>query len=58
MKSRNKKIESYFTKPGVGVGNVGLSKEDIKTSFLEKLFYSLGRIPVVSTPNDFYTSLH
>jgi glycogen phosphorylase len=57
MKSRNKKIESYFTKPGVGVGNVGLSKEDIKTSFLEKLFYSLGRIPVVATSNDFYTSL-
>lgn len=57
MKSRNKKIESYFTKPGIGDGNVGLSKEDIKTSFLEKLFYSLGRIPVVATPNDFYTSL-
>ncbi|HSI68657.1 MAG TPA: glycogen/starch/alpha-glucan phosphorylase [Gillisia sp.] len=57
MKSKNKKIESYFTKPGVGIGNVGLSKEDIKTSFLEKLFYTLGRIPVVATPNDFYTSL-
>ncbi|MCM4158644.1 glycogen/starch/alpha-glucan phosphorylase [Antarcticibacterium flavum] len=57
MKSRNKKIESYFTKPGVEVGNIGLSKEDIKTSFLEKLFYSLGRIPVVATPNDLYTSL-
>ena len=57
MKSRNKKIESYFTKPGVGDGNVGLGKEDIKTSFLEKLFYSLGRIPVVATQNDFYISL-
>ncbi|MDT0690467.1 glycogen/starch/alpha-glucan phosphorylase [Salegentibacter sp. F188] len=50
-----KKTENYFTQPGVA--NIGLSKEDIKTSFLEKLFYSLGRIPVVATKNDFYTSL-
>ncbi|MDT0647935.1 glycogen/starch/alpha-glucan phosphorylase [Zunongwangia sp. F260] len=55
MNSHNKKTEHYFTKPGVA--NIGLTKEDIKTSFLEKLFYSLGRIPVVATKNDFYTSL-
>ncbi|MDT0687750.1 glycogen/starch/alpha-glucan phosphorylase [Autumnicola psychrophila] len=55
MNSNNKKTEHYFAKPGVA--NIGLTKEDIKTSFLEKLFYSLGRIPVVATKNDFYTSL-
>ncbi len=57
MKFENKKIETYFTKPGVENGNIGLSKEDIKTSFLEKLFYSLGRIPAIATQNDLYTSL-
>ena len=55
MKSGNKKTANYFTQPGINT--VGLSKEDIKTSFLEKLFYSLGRIPVVATQNDLYTSL-
>lgn len=56
MKTQNKNIESYFTssKPGSGLD---LSKEEIKKSFLEKLFYGLGRIPTVATDNDYYSAL-
>lgn len=36
---------------------VGLSKEDIQTSFLEYLYYGIGRIPKVATKNDLYTAL-
>lgn len=56
MKIQNKNIEDYFTssKPGSGLD---LSKEEIKKSFLEKLFYGLGRIPTVATDNDYYSAL-
>ncbi|SDL34836.1 starch phosphorylase [Salinimicrobium catena] len=56
MKTQNKNIEDYFTssKPGSGLD---LSKEEIKKSFLEKLFYGLGRIPTVATDNDYYSAL-
>lgn len=50
----NKLIENYLSSAGPGQR---LSKEDIKTSFLEKLFYGLGRIPAVATDNDLYTAL-
>lgn len=36
---------------------VGLSKKDIQLSFLEYLYYGIGRIPEVATPNDLYTAL-
>jgi Glucan phosphorylase len=35
----------------------GLDVEDIKQSFLDNLFYGLGRAPSVATPNDLYTAL-
>ncbi|MFD2518367.1 glycogen/starch/alpha-glucan phosphorylase [Salinimicrobium flavum] len=55
MKTQNKKIESYFSHESLG--GIELSKEEIKTAFLEKLFYGIGRIPSVATTNDFYTAL-
>lgn len=51
MKTGNKNLEKH-----VGA-SVGTSKEDIQRSFLEKLFYSLGRAPKVATRNDMYTAL-
>ena len=35
----------------------GLEVEDIKQSFLDNLFYGLGRVPSVATRNDLYTAL-
>ena len=35
----------------------GLGVEDIKQSFLDSLFYGLGRVPSVATRNDLYTAL-
>ncbi len=35
----------------------GLTKESIKASFLENLFYRLGKTPSVATQNDCYTAL-
>ncbi len=35
----------------------GLGVEDIKQSFLDSLFYSIGRVPSVATRNDLYTAL-
>jgi glycogen phosphorylase len=35
----------------------GLEAEDIKQSFLDSLFYGLGRVPSVATRNDLYTAL-
>jgi glycogen phosphorylase len=35
----------------------GLNVEDIKQSFLDSLFYGLGRVPSVATRNDLYTAL-
>ena len=40
----------------VGV-RTGLDVEDIKQSFLDSLFYGLGRVPSVATRNDLYTAL-
>jgi starch phosphorylase len=35
----------------------GLDVEDIRQSFLDSLFYGLGRVPSVATRNDLYTAL-
>ena len=35
----------------------GLETEDIKQSFLDNLFYAMGRVPSVATRNDLYTAL-
>lgn len=57
MKSSNKTIESYLSSSGETAGDIGLTKDDLKASFLQKLFYGLGRIPAVTTSNDLYTAL-
>ncbi len=57
MRSGNKKIEHFFTSSVEGTGRTGLSKEEIQTSFLNNLFYGLGRIPAVATDNDLYLAL-
>ncbi|MGB7785790.1 MAG: glycogen/starch/alpha-glucan phosphorylase [Salinimicrobium sp.] len=57
MNTKNRKILSYFSSQNADNPNLGFTKEDIKTSFLENLFYRLGRLPVVATPNDLYTAL-
>ncbi len=57
MKSQNKTIDHYFASIGEKASEIGLSKEDIKKDFLQKLFYNLGRIPAVTTDNDLYTAL-
>ena len=35
----------------------GLEVEDIKQSFLDHLFYGIGRVPSIATRNDLYTAL-
>jgi glycogen phosphorylase len=35
----------------------GLNVEDIKQSFIDNLFYGMGRVPAVATRNDLYTAL-
>ena len=35
----------------------GLDVEDIRQSFLDNLFYGLGRVPFIATRNDLYTAL-
>jgi starch phosphorylase len=43
--------------PSFGRLRTGLSIEDIKQSFLDNLFYGIGRVPSVATRNDLYTAL-
>lgn len=57
MNTKNRKILSYFSSHTTDNASLGFTKEDIKSSFLENLFYRLGRLPVVSTTNDHYTAL-
>lgn len=57
MNTNNRKVLTYLSSQNKEIGNIGLSKEDIKTSFLENLFYRIGRLPQVATNNDLYTSL-
>jgi glycogen phosphorylase len=48
-----KSTKSYST---MGI-RTGLAVSDLKQSFLENLFYGMGKIPAVATPNDAYTAL-
>ena len=57
MNTNNRKVLSYFSSKNIEIGNIGSSKEAIKASFLENLFYRLGRLPAVATNNDLYTAL-
>src|SRR5690606_10449693 len=57
MKVKSKTILEYLNPPGKVSGRIGLSKEEIKNSFLEHLFYGIGRLPAVASPNDLYTAL-
>lgn len=57
MKSQNKSIDQFFELNGQKSNGIGLSKEDIKKDFLQKLFYHLGRVPALTTDHDLYTAL-
>lgn len=57
MKVKSKSILEYLNPSGKVPGRIGLSKEEIKTSFLEHLFFGIGRLPAVASPNDLYTAL-
>src|SRR5215831_1043070 len=43
--------------PGFRGTRTGLGTEDIKQSFLDNLFYGMGRVPAIATRNDLYTAL-
>src|ERR1700751_3820635 len=43
--------------PSFSGTRTGLAVEEIKQSFLDNLFYGLGRVPSVATRNDLYTAL-
>ena len=57
MNTNNRKVLSYLSSQDISIGNIGLTKEDLKTSFLENLFYRIGRLPAIATNNDLYTAL-
>jgi len=50
------RLRSSELSPGVGL-RTGRSVADIRQSFLDNLFCSLGRVPMAATPNDIYTAL-
>jgi starch phosphorylase len=55
-KKTNSKTKSEDLFPGAGT-RCGLTVEDIKQSFIDNLFCSLGRLPAAATRNDAYTAL-
>lgn len=57
MKVKNRLIASYLMPNRAEGGRGGMSKEDIKASFLENLFYRIGKMPGIATPNDIYAAL-
>ena len=57
MKDEKRVYEKLSVLSPAGSRRVGNSKEDIKASFLENLFFGIGRIPVLTTPHDLYTAL-
>lgn len=57
MQEKKKIKDSFLTSTDLEINRVGLSKDDIKASFLENLFYGIGRIPAVATRNDLYTAM-
>jgi glycogen phosphorylase len=50
------RLKSCALSPGVGL-RTGISVGDLRQSFLDNLFCSLGRIPMAASPNDIYTAL-
>jgi starch phosphorylase len=50
------RLKSCALSPGVGV-RTGLSVADLRQSFLDNLFCSLGRVPMAASPNDIYAAL-
>jgi glycogen phosphorylase len=50
------RLKSCALSPGVGL-RTGLSVADLRQSFLDNLFCSLGRVPMAASPNDIYTAL-
>ncbi len=52
-KTRDKLLISYSTKSK----RVGHTKKEIKDSFLDNLFFGMGRIPAITTLHDLYTAL-
>lgn len=57
MKIKSDIVKNYLNPSIEGEGRTGLSKEEIKASFLDNLFYGIGRLPAVSSGTDFYTAL-
>jgi glycogen phosphorylase len=50
------RLTSCELSPGIGV-RTGMSVADLRQSFLDNLFCTLGRVPIAATPNDIYTAL-
>ena len=50
------RLRSCELSPGIGV-RTGMNVADLRQSFLDTLFCSLGRMPMAATPNDIYTAL-
>src|SRR6187455_689315 len=55
--TRNSAVRQSCEQPTVADTRCGLSVADIKQSFLDNLFCSLGRVPALATRNDAYTAL-
>ncbi|MHC4741438.1 MAG: glycogen/starch/alpha-glucan phosphorylase, partial [Planctomycetota bacterium] len=53
----NSSADSSGNEAPIGGVRTGLSVEDIKQSFLDNLFCSIGRMPIAATRNDLYTAL-
>ena len=53
----NEQLSNSHDFPRFRGQRTGLEVEDIKQSFLDNLFYGIGRVPLVATRNDLYTAL-
>jgi glycogen phosphorylase len=53
----NEQLSNSHDFPRFRGQRTGLEVEDIKQSFLDNLFYGIGRVPSVATLNDLYTAL-
>ncbi|RDV16879.1 glycogen/starch/alpha-glucan phosphorylase [Pontibacter diazotrophicus] len=57
MKDEKKFSDKINIASTSGSSRISHSKEAIKASFLDSLFYGIGRVPALATPNDRYTAL-
>lgn len=57
MKMKNAPMNNYLKTSGAATTRIGLTKEEIKASFLENLYFGIGRLPSIATRNDLYTAL-